>query len=210
MRNMSNLTPDLIARLAEFPAATLYEAAGKAGDMAPTIRQLVPGTRFAGPAYTIRTWPGDTLAVLQGIEQAPAGSVLVIDAGGTDRVTVWGGTSTAAARRRGIVACVTNGCVRDLDEIVADGFPLFAAGVSLRGSVKNHPGWAGLPVSVGDVVVHPGDLVVGDADGVLVVAAAQAARLLPAAEAQRRKEEERDARVSAGEPISAVLGLAAA
>lgn len=207
---MGTLTPDLIARLGAFPTATLYEAADKSGDMSPAIRQLVPGTAFAGPAYTIRIWPGDTLAVLKGIEAAPAGSVLVIDAGGTDRAAVWGGTSTAASRTRGIVACVTNGCVRDVDEMTKAGFPIYAAGVSPRGTVKSHPGWTGQPVSVGDVVVHAGDLVVGDADGVLVIPVAMAAGLLPAAEAQRKKEEARDARVAAGEPLSVVLGLSAA
>jgi 4-hydroxy-4-methyl-2-oxoglutarate aldolase len=193
--------------LGEFPTATLYEAAGKRGDMAPTIRPVVPGVKLAGPALTIRVWPGDTLAVLRGIDRAPAGSVIVIDAGEGANAAVWGGTSSKASTVRGVRGCVTNGCVRDVDEIVALKFPLFAAGISPRGTLKNHPGWTGVPVSVGGVSVHPGDFIIGDTDGIVVVAASDAEAVLARARAQRAKEADRDARVQAGEPLTKILDL---
>ena len=116
---------------------------------------------MAGTAYTVKVVPGDTLAVLRAIAQAPSGIVLVIDAGGTDRITVWGGTSSLAAQRRGLAGMATNGSIRDVEEIQELGFPVFAAGVSVRGTVKSHPGWTGIPVSVGEVPVHPQGPVVG-------------------------------------------------
>lgn len=193
--------------LGEFPTATLYEAAGKRGDMAASIRPVVPGTRLAGIALTIRVWPGDTLAVLRAIDRAPAGSVFVIDAGESGSAAVWGGTASKASVVRGIRGCVTNGCVRDVDEMVALGFPVYARGISPRGTLKNHPGWTGVPVSVGGVTVHPGDFVVGDTDGIVVVAASEGEEVLARARAQRAKEADRDARVQAGEPLAKILAL---
>jgi 4-hydroxy-4-methyl-2-oxoglutarate aldolase len=197
----------LAEALGQFPTATLYEAAGKRGDMARAIRPVAPGAKLSGVALTIRVWPGDTLAVLRTIDKAPAGSVFVVDAGENDSAAVWGGTSCRASIVRGIRGCVTNGCVRDVDEITALRFPVFAAGISPRGTLKNHPGWIGVPVSVGGTTVHPGDFVIGDSDGVVVVAAAAAEQVLARATAQRAKESDRDARVQAGEPLEKVLGL---
>lgn len=195
---------DALGRLG---TSTVYEAAGKIGDMGPAIRQIIPGTRFAGLAVTVRVWPGDTLAVLRAVDSAPAGSVIVVDAGGTERAAVWGGTSSLACIARGVRACVTNGSVRDIDEMVALKFPVYAAGISPRGTLKNHPGWHGIPISVGDCVVNHGDIVIGDSDGVLVVPVKDAAEILTKAEAQDRKQLERDARARAGESLASIVGL---
>lgn len=193
--------------LSELPAATIYEAAGKRGDMAPSIRPILPGLRMGGPAFTVRTLPCQALPVLRAIATAPPGSVLVIDAGGSDRSTIWGGTSALAARARGLAGMVTNASVRDVDELVELGFPVFAAGVSLRGTLKDHPGETGVPVSVGGVPVMPGDLVFGDGDGVVVVPLARATEVATAAAEQRAREESRDARIRDGEDLLAVLNL---
>ena len=196
--------------LAAFGTSTVYEAAGKIGDMSPAIRAIVPGVRLAGIAVTLRTWPGDTLGVLHAVDRAQAGSVLVIDAGGTDRAAVWGGTSSLACLARGVRGCVTNGSVRDVDEIVALKFPVFAAGISPRGTQKNHPGWPGIPISVGDCVVNTGDIVIGDGDGVLVLPARGAETVLEKAKEQDRRQRERDGRARNGEPLCSILGLAKA
>ncbi len=193
--------------LAQLGTATVYEAAGKVGDMSPAIRPIIAGLKLAGIALTIRVWPGDTLGVLRAIDTAPPGSVLVIDAGGTDRAAVWGGTSSSASVARGLRGCVTNGCVRDVDEIAELQFPVFAAGVSPRGTLKNHPGWHGIPISVADCVVNTGDIVIGDSDGILVLAAEGAERVLERARAQDAIQRERDQRARAGEPLATILGL---
>lgn len=195
---------DALGRLG---TSTVYEAAGKIGDMGTAIRQIIPGTRFAGLAVTVRVWPGDTLAVLRAVDSAPAGSVVVVDAGGTERAAVWGGTSSLACIARGVRACVTNGSVRDIDEMVELKFPIFAAGISPRGTLKNHPGWHGIPISVGDCVVNDGDIIIGDSDGVLVVPFKDAADILLKAEAQEHKQRERDVRARSGESLTSIIGL---
>jgi 4-hydroxy-4-methyl-2-oxoglutarate aldolase len=193
--------------LKSMPAATVYEAVGKFGDMDPKIRALAPGLHMAGPAFTLRTKPGDNTGVFLAIHEAPVGSVLVIDGGGTLRVTIWGGTSTAYAQQKGLAGCVTNAGVRDLDEILESRFPVFAPGISVRGTVKDHKGWIGIPVCVGDVTVSPGDFVVGDSDGVVVVPAARVEEVAAAAVEQRRKEQDWDSRIRNGESGKAVMGL---
>ena len=200
-------TLEIADALGRLGTSTVYEAVGKIGEMGPAIRQIVPGTRFAGVAVTLRIWPGDTLGVLLAIDHAPPGAVLVIDAGGTDRVAVWGGTSSVASVARGIRACVTNGSARDIDEIVDLKFPVYAAGISPRGTMKNHPGWHGIPVSVGDCVVSTGDIVIGDSDGVLVVPSDRIGDILAKATLQDQKQRERDARAKTGEPLASILGL---
>jgi len=197
----------IAARLGRFPAATLYEAAGKCGGMNAEIKAMVPGARMAGVAYTLRILGAETLAVLRALEAAPSGSVLVIDCGSVGTCSVWGATSSLASKTRGLAGCVTNGNVRDIDEIRELGVPVYGGGISVTGTLKNHPGWTGVEVSVGGVTVKPGDYVVGDADGVVVIPKDKGELVIQAAALQKNKEDERDARIRAGEPLSAVLGL---
>jgi len=198
----------LANRLAEFGTPTIYEAAGKLGDMEPAIRPVIPGVRIAGPAFTVKCFLGDNAAVLRAIDLAQPGDVLVIDIGGTERATGWGGTSALAAQLRGIAGCVTNGAVRDFDELVKLGFPVFAKGISVRGTVKFHPGWIGQMVSVGGVAVRPGDLVFGDEDGVVVVPIERSEEVFAQAVAQRAKENEIERRLREGESVTHIFDLA--
>lgn len=198
---------DIADALAEYGTATVYEAAGKFGDLSAFIRPIVPGVRLGGIARTLRVWPGDTLGVLRAIDAAQRGDVIVVDAGGTGLGAVWGGTSSLACQARGVRGCVTNGLVRDVDDFIALRFPVFAAGVSPRGTQKNHPGWHGIPVTIGEAVINTGDIVIGDSDGVLVVRQAEAAGVLEKAKEQDRKQRERDARARSGESLCAILGF---
>jgi 4-hydroxy-4-methyl-2-oxoglutarate aldolase len=199
---------DALKQLAQLPVATVYEAAGKLGDVAPHIRSLVDGVKLAGPAFTLKTMPGDNLGVFAAIDAAPAGSVLVIDGGGAERVTIWGGTSTVAARAKGLVGCVTNAAVRDIEEIRESRFPVFAPCTSVRGVSRSHPGWLSIPVSIGDAIVRPGDIMLGDGDGLLVVPAERVVEIAAAAMERRKVEQAKDARLRAGEPIKRVMNLA--
>lgn len=198
---------DAASLLAKTPTATIYEAAGKRGDMAPAVRQMVPGLGLAGPAYTVRCWPGDLLGLARAIEDAAPGDVLVVDAGATDRSTIAGGTTLRAAHYRGIAGLVTNGAIRDLDELIEIGFPVYAVGVSVRGAAKCHPGWLREPVAVGDCVVASGDYVVADRDGVVVVAAAQMEEVAREAARRREQEAERDRLAQAGHSLLDLLGV---
>lgn len=202
------MTPNEVAKkLGQYPTATIYEAAGKVGDMEPSIRPIVPGVHFSGFAYTVKTFPSDTTAVIRALDEAPSGSVLIIDAGGTDRAAVWGGTSSLACSIRGLVGCVTNGCVRDTEDMIKTGVPVYAAGIAPRGTLKSHEGWRGLSISVGGVIVSPGDYVIGDSDGVVVVAASVGLELCTLAQDQRAKEEAREERLRNGETLASIIGL---
>jgi 4-hydroxy-4-methyl-2-oxoglutarate aldolase len=199
----------LLKKLAGLAAATVYEANGKRGDMAPAIRQMVQGTRLFGPAFTVRCLPGDFAAVLRAIDRARRGDVLVIDAGGSERVTALGGTSSLAAKTRGLAGAVVNAACRDLDEIRAMKFPVYALGVSVRGTLRNHPGWLQIPVSVGGTVVAPGDFVIADADGVVVVEKSRVAEVAKKALAQQAVERERERKVSSGAKLVKMFHLEA-
>jgi 4-hydroxy-4-methyl-2-oxoglutarate aldolase len=198
---------EIVRRLSVLATPTIYEASGKLGDMSPDIRQIVPGTRLTGIARTVRCFPGDMTAVIRAIDEAQAGEVLVVDAGGTDRATIFGGTSARAAKARGMVGCVTNAAVRDIDELIELKFPVFAPGVSVRGTMKHHPGWRNIPIAVGGVPVSPGDIVIADGNGVVVIAAALAAEVCEKSEAQHQREDERDRRAAAGESLAKLTGL---
>ena len=115
--------------------------------------------------------------------------------------------SSTAAKLRGLAGCVTNGGVRDFAELVEIGFPVFAAGVGIRGNVKQHPGWTGIPVSVGGVTVKPGDILVGDTDGVVVVPLERAEQICSKAAKQHAKENEIMQRIRSGERLTQIFGI---
>lgn len=207
MSSDSSSSDQVVAVLGGFPAATIYEAAGKWGDVAANIRPIVDGLRLCGRAFTVKAMPGDNLVVFRAIEEAPAGSILVIDAGGTDRATIWGGTSTCACVAKGIKGCVTNAAVRDVPQIRSLNFPVYAAGINVRGTVKSHPGWTQVPISFGEVPVKPGDIVIGDEDGLVIVAAERAEDVAKKAAEKYSNDQEREARILKGEPIRTVLQL---
>lgn len=203
--NMS--TKEWVQTLRKFSAATIYEAAGKLGGMEPHIRCIVSGLKMVGPAFTVKCLVGDARAVTQAIDCAAPGDVLVVDSGGTDLTTPFGSMSATAAKLRGIAGCVTNGAVRDFDELVEIGFPVFAAGVSVRGNVKQHPGWTGIPITVGGVTVRPGDIIVGDTDGVVVVPVKNAGQVCSEAAKQQIKEDKIMQRIRSGERLTKIFGI---
>jgi 4-hydroxy-4-methyl-2-oxoglutarate aldolase len=200
------MSRDIVDILAGIPTATIYEAAGKLGDVEPNIRPVVEGVPVAGRAFTVKAMPGDNLVIFRAIEEAPAGSVLVIDAGATDRATIWGGTSTIACVAKKIAGCVTNAAVRDVAQIRALRFPVYAAGINVRGTVKVHPGWTQIPIAFGGTTVNPGDIVVGDEDGLVIVAAEHARDIATKALKKQATDHEREERLARGESIRSVLG----
>jgi 4-hydroxy-4-methyl-2-oxoglutarate aldolase len=153
------------------------------------IRPLWPGMpRVAGPAYTVRCAPGDNLMLHAAIYRAAPGDVIVVEAGDVD-YAVAGGNVCAVAQRRGVAAFVVDGVIRDVAEARERAFPILARGVIPIPGAKDTLGALGGPVRVGGVEVRPGDLVVGDEEGVVVVAAARAAAILEVA----RTRADRDA-----------------
>jgi 4-hydroxy-4-methyl-2-oxoglutarate aldolase len=193
------------ADLLALGAATLGECGGM--PMQPRVRAAWPGARLAAPALTVRCAPGDNLALHAAVVDAPAGWALVAQVAGARARGYWGEVLTVAAQARGLAGVVVDAGVRDVAALARRGFPVFSACVALAGTSKAGPGEVGGTVSVGDVDVEPGDWVVGDDDGVVVVPAAMLADVTAAA--RRRAERERalfDA-LGSGRTTVELLGL---
>ena len=154
--------------------------------------------RMVGTAFTVRTRPGDNLIVHKAIDMAAPGDVIVVDAGGALDNAIIGELMSGWAQKRGVAGIVIDGAIRD-SEILSDGdFPVYAAGVTHRGPWKDGPGEINVVVSVGGMVVSPGDLVAGDHDGVVAIRPEDAERVIAGAEAQHKKEQAALAAIAAG------------
>ncbi|WP_405651721.1 RraA family protein [Streptomyces sp. NBC_00019] len=163
-------------------SATLSEASRLTVALSPELRSLWAGARLCGPAFTVQGAGGDNLALHHAVLQAPPGSVLVADLGGA-RYGHWGEIVTVAAQQRGIVGLLIDGGVRDAAETERLGFPVFSRNNAILGTRKDFRGVLGQPVTVGGIMVHTGDLVVGDTDGVVALPASSTERILGRADA---------------------------
>ncbi|HLX87596.1 MAG TPA: RraA family protein [Acidimicrobiales bacterium] len=168
-------------------AATLGESGAR--PFPARVRAVWPGAQLAAPAFPVRCTPADNLAVHVAVTVAPGGSALVVDVGNVAERGYWGEVLTTAAESRGLAGLVIDGCVRDVAALEAHGFPVFSAGVALPGASKREPGTAGVGTEVAGVLVEPGDWVVGDADGVVIVPGASMAEVVAAARARADKEQ---------------------
>ncbi|WP_229927600.1 RraA family protein [Kitasatospora indigofera] len=173
----------------DVPPTTLADLLGREQVMDTGIRPLWASPRVAGPAYTVQCPPGDNLMLHAAIYRAEPGSVVVVESGDVDYALA-GGNVCAVAQRRGIAAFVVDGVIRDLGEVREAGFPVFSRGVIPIPGTKKELGALGVPVRVGGVLVHPGDIVVADEEGIVVTPAARQEEILGAALAKLAKEAE--------------------
>lgn len=204
---------DLCVRAREVTVADLHESTGHlgfAGLMSPRMRRVTPGLRIAGPAVTAWCLPGDNLMMHRALRLAQLGDVLVVVNRSETSAAQWGDVATAYARHKGLAGVVVHGCVRDVDGVAAVGFPVWATQVWPVHAEKRAGGGVNVPVVCADVVVNPGDLVVADGDGVLVVAREQAARVVAAARAKMQREAEIAAAIDAGATPWNLIGAAVA
>ena len=197
--------PDLADQLMALGAATLGESGGR--PMASRIRAVWPGARLAAPAFAARCTPGDNLAMHVAVARAPAGSALAVEVGIERERGYWGEVLATAAQARGIAGLVIDGCVRDVAALEGHGFPVFSTGVALPGASKELPGAAGGSAEVGEVPVRTGDWLVGDADGVTVVAATELDDVLAAGTARAQREQAMFASLREGKTTVELLGL---
>ena len=152
------------------------------------LRPMHRGGKLCGPAFTVRAAPGDNLMVHKAIDIAAPGDVIVVDAGGDLTQAIIGDIMSSLAEKRGIAGFVIYGAIRDSAEIGARRFPVYACGVTHRGPYKNGPGEINTTIALGGMVVNPGDIIVGDADGVVSVPQAHAEEILALAKGQLAKE----------------------
>jgi 4-hydroxy-4-methyl-2-oxoglutarate aldolase len=186
-------------------SATLGESGARA--MRDRVRAAWPGATLAAPAYPVRCSTGDNLAIHVAVARAPQGCALVVDVGVMRELGYWGEVLTTAAQSRGIAGLVIDGGVRDIAALEAHAFPVFSTTIALRGATKNRPGSVAHTVRVGDITVEPGDWVVGDADGVVVVPAAKTAAVIEAGRARAEKEGGFFRELRAGATTLELLGL---
>jgi 4-hydroxy-4-methyl-2-oxoglutarate aldolase len=156
--------------------------------MAARIRAAWPGATLAGRAYSVVCPAGDNLAIHAAVANAPGGSVLCVEVAGEPELGYWGEVLTTGAESRGIAGLVIDACVRDVAALEAHGFPVFSAGIALPGAAKVGPGRIGGEATVGGVRVMTGDLVVGDVDGVTVIAQARRDEVVAAGRARADAE----------------------
>jgi len=180
--------PRLIAELGTMVVAHLSDSVERLYAGGPLLRPMHKGGVLAGSAFTVRTAPGDNLLVHKALDTAQPGDVIVVDGGGFLDHALIGGIMAAWAKQRGIAGLVLWGAIRDSAEIAADTFPVYACGVTHRGPYKNGPGEINVPIVMGGMTVHPGDIVVGDADGLIAIPLDMAERVLASAKAIRAKE----------------------
>lgn len=192
---------DLIAKLAAFPPAILSDATGRRGSMHGTIRRLTPGLTLCGPALTVEARPGDNLLMHAALAIAKPGDVLVVDGRGDLSCALAGGLMGRQAKLQKMAGWVVDGALRDIDELTEIGLPAFARGSCPGGPDKEGPGRVGVPITCGGQVVEPGDIVVGDADGVAVIPRAIAEAAVALAEAKTAQENERRAEMEAGRMV---------
>jgi 4-hydroxy-4-methyl-2-oxoglutarate aldolase len=197
-----------VARASRFSTATLHEAAGRIGALPSAIKPIAPPFRVCGPALTVETAPGDNLWIHRAIDAAAPGQVLVVHAMGGFEWGYWGEVMSSAALQRRLGGLVIDGCVRDGEILARLGFPVFARGLCIRGTRKEAaaPGALGRAVQLGDVTVSAGDLVVGDADGVVVIPGPTVGATLDAAAAREATESQVIDRIARGEATLDIYG----
>lgn len=197
----ARVAPEVVARATGLSSATVHEAGGKIGVMPREIKPVHPQFRVCGPAVTVHSPPGDNLWLHYAIYAAQPGDVLVVHTEGAFDHGYWGEVMSTAAVARGLGGLVIDGCVRDFTLLGEVGFPIFSRGLCIRGTAKDRNAYGAINRSLrfNGLQVEPGDLVIGDNDGVVVVPRERAAEVVEASYQRDRDEEEICRRLMAGE-----------
>lgn len=177
-----------VEAIARYGVATVHEAMGRTGLLGTRLRPIQQGTRVAGTAVTVLSWPGDNLMIHAAVEQCGEGDILVVATTSPSTDGMFGELFATALRRRGVRGLVIDAGIRDTEELRAMDFPAWSAAVSAQGTVKATGGSVNVPVAIGGQIVRPGDVILADDDGVVVVPRERARRAAEAAEAREQKE----------------------
>jgi len=187
-----------VQAFAEIPVANVSDCMTRMTAGGPRLRPMHNGARMGGPALTVKCRPGDNLMIHKALDLAQPGDVIVVDAGGDLTNSLFGEIMVSYAASRKLGGVVLNGAVRDIDFIAAGSFPIYAAGVTHRGPYKDGPGEINVPIAIDGMVIHAGDLVLGDADGLLCVPYDDVEQVLKASREKVALEQKTIANIRAG------------
>ena len=190
--------PAIVERFKPLPVANVSDSMSRILAGGPRIRPMHKGGVMAGPAFTVKTRPGDNLMVHKAIDIANPGDVVVVDAGGDLTNAIIGELMLAQMVKRGLAGIVINGAIRDSGALAQQGFPVFAAGVTHRGPYKDGPGEINVAIAIDGMVIEPGDMILGDDDGFVAIGFDDAEKVLAATEAKQAAEQKQMAQIEAG------------
>lgn len=192
------VSAELAARFTDVPVANVSDCMSRMFAAGPGLQQMHGGGYMSGPALTVKTRPGDNLMIHKALWMASPGDVIVVDGGGDLTNALIGEIMVGIAIQRGLGGMVINGAIRDAGALADGNFPVFAAGVTHRGPYKDGPGEINVPIAIEGMVIEPGDLIIGDEDGVLCVPFDRAEALLAAAQKKAADEAAMIAAIKAG------------
>lgn len=191
----------IIAALRKTATAHLSDNMHRLHAIGPDLFPCHSGGRMVGTALTVKVGPGDNLMVHKAIDIVRPGDVIVVDAGGVCTQAIIGEIMSAIAERNGAAGMVIDGAIRDADALAASSFPVYARGITHRGPYKNGPGEMNVPVVIGEAVVNPGDIIVGDDDGLVAIPQAMLEETLKLAKLQEKKESDMLKAIRSGRKI---------
>ncbi len=205
VRDFERVSAELVAKAAKFQAAILSDVSGRRGALGGRIQPLSRKMRVCGPAYTVEVRPGDNLMIHAALALAKPGDVIVVDGKGDQSSALTGALMARSAQASGFAGFVIDAAVRDADECEHGSFPIFSVGTSPNGPTRGIAGRVGSPISVAGVTVNPGDLIIGDADGVVVVPRESAAHIIGLVQSKVDQEMKRMAEIDSGQLVSSWL-----
>jgi 4-hydroxy-4-methyl-2-oxoglutarate aldolase len=199
VRHIERPAADLVRLLGELGVATVHEAQGRTGLMRPYMRPIYPAARLAAPAVTVSSHPGDNLMIHAALEVCRPGDVLVVAPVAESNDGMFGELLATSCRARGVVGLIIDAGVRDCADLTTMAFPVWSKAISAQGTVKATAGSVNIDLVCGGALVHPGDVIVADQDGVVVVARSDAPEVARLGDERRAKEASARQRLAKGE-----------